>query len=242
MPSNAPKDRPSWRFAYLLGSLFLLILLHPLLAGYRWGPVLLDLFLSLVVVASAYAVSRTAATRMIFSLLMVPVLTTRWLLYLIPTDTIFLFGLAISSAFIGLVAVRILLYVMKQQTVTTETILAALCVYLLFGVAWGLVYCMVEQLTPGAFRIPETVPARAALQQLLYFSLVTLTTVGYGDISPQSPFSQALANIEAVLGQIYLAVLVARLVGIQVAQRMSSAHMVGSDRQERCSDKPGSGP
>jgi hypothetical protein len=54
-------------------------------------------------------------------------------------------------------------------------------------------------------------------------NLVTLTTVGYGDISPQSPFAQALANLEAILGQIYLVVLVARLVGIQVAQGVSAA-------------------
>ena len=128
-----------------------------------------------------------------------------------------------SSAFIALVAVRILLYVIRQQTIATETILAALCVYLLFGVVWGLAYALVEQLTPDAFRFPETVSASAIQQQLLYFSLVTLTTAGYGDISPQSPFAQALANLEAILGQIYLAVLVARLVGIQVAQGMSAA-------------------
>ena len=93
----------------------------------------------------------------------------------------------------------------------------------LFGVVWGLAYALVEQLTPDAFRFPETVSASAIQQQLLYFSLVTLTTAGYGDISPQSPFAQALANLEAILGQIYLAVLVARLVGIQVAQGMSAA-------------------
>jgi hypothetical protein len=63
---------------------------------------------------------------------------------------------------------------------------------------------------------------------------VTLTTVGYGDISPQSAFVQALANVEAILGQIYLTVLVARLVGIQVAQGMSAA------RADRC-DRPGRG-
>lgn len=224
---TATGNKPSWRFAYLLGSLLLLILLHPLLADYAWAPMLLDIFLSLVMIASVYAVSKAAATRMLFFLLMVPALGTRWLLYLVPSDAVLLIGLAVSSAFIALVAVRILLYVMGQQTITTETILAALCVYLLFGLAWGLVYALVEQLAPGAFQFPKTVPASGMLQQLLYFSLVTLTTVGYGDINPQSPFAQALANLEAILGQIYLAVLVARLVGIQVAQRMRAP---GPDR------------
>ena len=224
--TSTTTSRPSWRFAYLLGSLFLLILLHPLLAGYAWGPVLLDLFLSLVVIASVYAVSSAATTRMFFLLLVVPVLGARWLLYFVPSDAVLLIGLAVNAAFVALVAVSILLHVMGQDTITTETVLAALCVYLLFGVAWGLAYCLVEQLTPGAFLFPETVPANAMLQQLLYFSLVTLTTVGYGDISPQSPFAQALANLEAILGQIYLAVLVARLVGIQVAQGMSAVRRV----------------
>ena len=223
MSATETNNRPSWRFAYLLGSLFLLILLHPLLAGHHWGPVLLDLFLSLVVIASVFAVSRQGATRMLFALLMVPVLVARWLLYFIPSDWVLVLGLGIGSVFIVLVAARILFYVVSQRSISTETILAALCVYLLFGVAWGLTYALLEQVTPGAFAFPQATPANAIQQQLLYFSLVTLTTVGYGDISPQSPFAQALANLEAILGQIYLAVLVARLVGIQVAQSMTAA-------------------
>jgi len=223
MSAIATANRPSWRFAYLLGSLLLLILLHPLLAGYAWAPALLDLFLSLVVIASVFAASRVATTRMLFFLLMLPVLVTRWLAYLVPSDAVLLIGLAVNAAYIAMIAVRILLHVMEQRTITTETIRAALCVYLLFGLAWGLFYALVEQLMPGAFRFSETVPASGTLQELLYFSLVTLTTVGYGDISPQLPFAQALANVEAILGQIYLAVLVARLVGIQVAQGMRAA-------------------
>ncbi|MFD2111772.1 potassium channel family protein [Thiorhodococcus fuscus] len=226
-------QRPPRRFAYLLGTLLLLILLHPLLVGLAGESVFFDVFLSMVVIASVYAVPSNSLTRMVFFVLTAPVLGARWLMYLVSNDAIILIGLAASAAFIALSAARILSYVMTQRTVTTEIILAALCVYLLFGVAWGLTYALIEQAMPGAFQIPGMAPDSAILQPLLYFSLVTLTTVGYGDISPQLPFAQAWANIEALLGQIYLAVLVARLVGIQVAQSMNTPQAERCERPER---------
>ena len=210
MSATATENRPSWRFAYLLGSLFLLILLHPLLAGHRWGPVLLDIFLSLVVIASVFAVSKKTATRILFALLMVPVLVARWLLYLVPNDWVLVLGLGIGSAYIALVAARILLYVIKQQSISTETILAALSVYLLFGLSWGMIYAIIEQLSPRSFAFPATQLSADLLRELVYFSLTTLTTVGYGDTTPITPVAQGFSNLKAVLGQIYLAVLVLR--------------------------------
>jgi voltage-gated potassium channel Kch len=92
---------------------------------------------------------------------------------------------------------------------------AALSAYLLAGHFFAITYFQVEQLRPGSFAIAgvATLPAQLDLQTAIYFSYVTLATLGYGDISPLTPTARGLAISEAILGQLYLAVLVARLVG-----------------------------
>jgi hypothetical protein len=159
-------------------------------------------------------------------MLAVPVLGARWLLHFFPVEGVTVFGLAAGAAFVDFVVVKIVLYVLRQTTVTSNTIFAALSVYLLFGLSWGMIYAIIEQLSPGSFAFPATELSADLLRELVYFSLVTLTTVGYGDTTPVTPLAQGFSNLEAVLGQIYLAVLVARLVGIQVAQ---SAKAKGPD-------------
>jgi hypothetical protein len=84
----------------------------------------------------------------------------------------------------------------------------------------------VEDLSPGSFKFPSPESSADPLRGLFYYSLVTLTTVGYGDTTPVTPVAQGFSNLEAVLGQVYLAVLIARLVGLQVAQH---ADVDGSD-------------
>lgn len=219
LPSRS--GRSSWRFAYLLAALLLLIAIHPFFVGSVWESLLLDSFFSLVVLTSVFAVSPATTTRVVVFVLAVPVLGSRWLVYLLPVEAVTAFGLVAGAAFVAFVVVRILLYVLRQTTVTSDTVFAALCVYLLFGLCWGLVFALIEQQSPGSFRFPTTEVGTDLLRELLYFSLVTLTTVGYGDTTPVTPVAQGFSNLEAVLGQIYLAVLVARLVGLQIAQGMS---------------------
>ena len=122
-------------------------------------------------------------------------------------------GLLLFSAF------KLLSFLMQVQKVSQDTINAALCVYLSLGVAWGMVYIVLEILAPGAFRIAEFArePQAMALE-MLYFSMVTLTTLGYGDITPVTPFAKNLSALEAVIGQVYLTILVARLVSLNIAQ------------------------
>lgn len=212
----------SWRFAYLLAALLLLIALHPFFVGNVWEPLVMNFFFSLVIIASVFAVSRSTTTRAVVFILAVPVLAGRWLIHFFPIEAAAVFGLATGAAFVAFIVVRILLYVLRQTTVTSDTIFAALCVYLLFGLSWGLVYALVEQLSPGSFAFPGIELGADLLRELVYFSLITLTTVGYGDTTPVTPITQGFSNLEAVLGQIYLAVLVARLVGIQVAQHVKA--------------------
>jgi voltage-gated potassium channel len=214
---SSTNKEPSWRFANLLATLLLLIAIHPFAAGFDWEPLALDVFLTLVVVAAALAVSRSTSLQILAFTFGLPVLGSRWLDHLFPAHELRMFGLATGAAFLGYVFVRVLAHVLRQATVTSETLYAALCVYLLFGLFWGLVFALLEQVSPGSFAFPAAEPSADRIRELVYYSVVTLTTVGYGDTTPVTSVAQGFSNLEAVLGQIYLAVLIARLVGLHIA-------------------------
>ena len=120
--------------------------------------------------------------------------------------------------------------VLRQREVTSETICMSISVYLLMGLTWGFLYSLIYQLEPNAFSFPSsdvlTAGAPVAKREpvfmvLIYFSLVTLTTIGYGDISPLTMKARYAAIAEGVTGQFYLAILVARLVAMQMSRPMS---------------------
>ena len=121
--------------------------------------------------------------------------------------------------------------VLKQKAVTGETISMSISVYLLLGFTWGFLYVVIFLLQPGAFSIAglaEPMSAHPAdpnplFAVLGYFSLITLSTVGYGDITPLTMQARFAAAAEGITGQFYLAILVARLVGMQMSQGSNQA-------------------
>jgi hypothetical protein len=128
--------------------------------------------------------------------------------------------------FITVITATMLWAVLHRSVVTLDTVLGAVCVFLLLGALWAVLYDVAALHRPDAFRMPDEPPsaspqrtssASLKLPDSLYFSYVTLTTVGYGDIIPISRATRTLAWMEAVTGQIYLIVLVARLVAVHVA-------------------------
>lgn len=125
--------------------------------------------------------------------------------------------------FFGFVAWSELRAVLRQKEITGEAISMAISVYLLFGVTWSFLYDMIYQLQPLAFSMNGTAaalttPGHPVLPVLTYFSFITLTTIGYGDIAPVTLQARYAALAEGVTGQFYLAILVARLVSMQLVQ------------------------
>lgn len=107
----------------------------------------------------------------------------------------------------------------SPAVITTNRITGAVCVYFMLAIDWAVAYSIIDHLFPGSFNGIATQVAGAAFNDYLYFSFVTLTTLGYGDISPAGPLVRALAYLEATAGVLYLAVLVASLLSAYVADQ-----------------------
>lgn len=109
-----------------------------------------------------------------------------------------------------------------RSVVTAESVSASLTVYLLIGTIWANAYALAEYLSPGSFYGLSGEGIVVARRELFYYSFVTLTTVGYGDIGPTGEVARSLAISEAIVGQFYLVVLVASLVGMFLSQRSNN--------------------
>jgi ion channel len=194
------------RFACLLAFLILTIGVDPVLEAFGARGRALEWMLVLALVVALPATSRTLALLSSVALLV-------WVSLHGGVD----WGTALARALLGswcvAMAAFVLFFVLAAEEVDTEHISAALCVYFLVGLGFGAFFASLDFVEPGSLT-----GARAAgaltLPDSVYFSFVTLATLGYGDIVPASLGARSLAVLEAVFGQLYLAVLVARLVSI----------------------------
>jgi hypothetical protein len=129
---------------------------------------------------------------------------------------------ALAAIFLAFTIGAILRAVYRDGDVTTDSVCGAFCGYLLVGVIFGHLYCIVESLVPDSFAMSAAASSAQSVARdrylLFYFSMITMTTVGYGDILPSTALTRGLAMIEAVAGQFYIAVLVAELIGKRVSQ------------------------
>jgi hypothetical protein len=131
-------------------------------------------------------------------------------------------AIGIRALFLTYATVLIVRHTVREQNVTADTIAGAACAYVLTALTWASLYELLEFLRPGSFDIPRTwllQPSHDPSFGLIYFSFTTITTVGYGDIHPMSVRAGGLAMGEAVVGQLYVAIMIARLVGLQLVQR-----------------------
>lgn len=124
---------------------------------------------------------------------------------------------AVYAIYLGVAALLILRDVLSCQQITADTIRGGICVYFLIGFFWALLYGIVVSFDPQAFSQPLI--EGESYRKVIYFSFVTLTTLGYGDIIPVSPLATMLTNLEAIIGQMYPAILIAILVGGYISQR-----------------------
>lgn len=208
------------RFALLLLTLLLYLGLAPFLKGWITARLLMSILLSAVLLSTIYAVSQTRRQAVLVSFLAVPMFATTWLSYVLKWRELTLASHLFSILFVLITVVMILHYVMVAKRVTRDVICAAIVVYLMIGVMGSLIYALLQNVSPGSFSIAEAA-VRESAYVFVYYSFVTLTTLGYGDVTPLTDQARALSFLEAVVGQLYVAVLIARLVGIQISQAIA---------------------
>src|ERR1041385_1973010 len=173
-----------------------------------------------VLLSGSYALSERRKLFYVSLVLALAAVALNCLLLFVSSQWLVLLSNICLLVVLALFTTSILADVFRAGRVTADKIYGALCVYLLIGFAWGVLYAILDELDPGSFSTPQETGAVtenvARVMRMRYFSLVTLTTVGFGDIVPRSPAARMFATLEAVMGQIYLAVLVARLVGLHI--------------------------
>jgi len=133
-------------------------------------------------------------------------------------SSLFLASKIFGGLFFAFMIAVILNYLFKERQITTDVIAGAICAYFLIGLMWSSIFTILELAHPGSFKIQQSMHAESF--SFTYYSYVTLTTLGYGDITPITPQARSFSLLEAITGQIYLATLVARLVSINILQSM----------------------
>jgi hypothetical protein len=200
----------------LLIALALLFFFFPFVEEVKGGDLIVSLLLSLVLLAGVLAVADRKGVLLIALVLAIPALGGRWINHfqphLVPPPTFLVAGLLL----VAFVVVNLLRFVLRAPSVNVEVLCASISAYLMLGLMWTIAYWLVAWVTPTAFAFNTATGTKESMERFnaFYFSFITLSTVGYGDITPVSKVARMLAATEAMTGLLYVAVLIARLVAL----------------------------
>lgn len=209
------------KYTYLLLALLIYFCSSSLLEHYENFSNFFDLFFCIIIFYCNYIVSQKKYILYVVMPLSIVLMSTYW--FTIQRIHIYHNYLILHSLFyiIFLVFITyvILSAVAKQRHITIDTLAGAICGYLLLGITWSAIYLLLATLDQHAFsnQISSEI-FRVRAQHYIYFSFVTLSTLGYGDIIALSPFAKTCSWLEAITGQIYLAVWISQLVSIHIVQ------------------------
>jgi len=208
-------------FFWLLGALLVFLLGVPLADDLMMlsGPVVKPFVFSCFLVIGIWSLKSFARFFFLGIALVIAGIILNVLVASFPS-TVFLYGsLAALFSFLLIAVFCTFKQVVFDTDISANRLVGAVCIYLLLGVIWAVAYSILEMIVPGSFQGFSPLEDREWDSEWLYFSFVTMTTLGYGDISPVSATARALAYIQAVFGQFYIAILVAGLVGAHITHR-----------------------
>ena len=200
----------------LLIVLGLLFFSFPFVEEVKGGDIIVSVLLSLVLISAVLAVANRGRTLVVAVLLMIPAIAGRWINHfrpdLVPPAVFLIAGLVL----VAFVVFNLLSFILRAPSVNAEVLCASISAHLMLGLMWTMAYWLVDQLTPGGAFSFNTNAGKQSMNgfNAFYFSFITLSTVGYGDITPLSRIARWLAALEAMTGLLYVAVLIARLVSL----------------------------
>jgi hypothetical protein len=215
------------KYRVLLLSIVCLVFLDPIIRDSDVSHYLTLVLISLILITGVYAVRGNRAHLIGALILLMPTLLLLWLE--VPINNEFFIIIARTSPTLLFLYTAVLIFhdLLTTRKVNADMIAGGISVYLLIGLIFALIYHAHFLLDPGSFRLSEQLAEltrsgdpRQQLSLFAYFSYVTMTTLGYGDITPIATTARILVQIETLLGQLYVAIFIARLVSIQTATRM----------------------
>lgn len=202
---------------WLLVSLLASLLVLPLLEESQIGRAPLLVGLTITIVFAAYVASATL--RLLIVVLVVITIPTAWATLFLDSKALFITHCVLGSLFFWLVGGAIVVLSIKSRVVTIDAVFGAISAYFLFGLAWALSYWAIYVISPDSISFPEEGMSTggAAVQvanfsDFIYYSFVTMSTLGFGDVTPLGRIVRTLTWIQAVTGQFYGAVIIAWLV------------------------------
>ena len=164
----------------------------------------------IVFIAGGYAACTSKRSLIILLLLATPWIISEWFF---PSSQV----VYLSFFFFFYLVVLLSKMILVSDKITSNTLYGAVCIYLLLGVLWATLYGFINEMFPGAIfsgMLPDAYHHHKEINEFLYFSYTTLTTLGYGDITSVTPVGRIIAVFEAMTGQLFLAFLVARLISV----------------------------
>jgi len=204
----------------LLIAIALLFISSPFIEGLKSGPLIESILFTVVLVSGVLAIADRRRTVVIAAVLAFAALAGQWAHHfrpdLMPPELFHIAGIL----FVLFVVINLLRFVLNASEVGKEVLCASVSAYLLLGLVWTLAYWLVAELIPNAFAFNG---ADKSLQGFngFYFSFITMSTVGYGDITPVAKVARMLAAMQATTGLLYVATLIARLVALQTTPKSS---------------------
>jgi hypothetical protein len=224
--SAAPRRIGLHRFsaAEFLIAVVLLFVVSPFVELIPGGNLIETVLITLVLVMGVLAVGRRRRTLVVAVILALPAFIGKWVNHFrpdwVPTEVFLVTGLL----FVIFVVAHLLGFILRAPRVNSEVLCAGISTYLLLGLSWSFAYLLVAQLAPDAFFLNNGTTTGHSLHgaDAFYFSLITLSTVGYGDIIPVSNVARMLAAMEAITGSLFVAVFIARLVALYSSERLQS--------------------
>lgn len=205
-------------FACLLSVILAMILTTPFLQDYIHLRFLLDVFYTAIFLTAMYVVVQEKRLVKLAAVFAVPMILSLWVRYFFPSDHIVSMGRVCGIIFFALAIYHCGRFIVRTQHVNRDVIIAAIVIYLLMALMWSYAYALLETYQPGSFSSQEGL-VRESRQFFLYYSFVTITTLGFGDITPLTEKAKSLTILEAVIGQVYLVVVLAWLVGMHVSRQ-----------------------
>lgn len=202
----------------LLVLLVFSVFVVPSLTGFQiLQSAFLDLLLSLSLLAGIRIVSKSRTQLVLLTIFLVVAVLFRVLSYVTQGHLVFMMRTISAMISLSILAVVVFFHVFRKGPITIQRVQGAVAGYLLLGLIWVSAYELLEIVSPGSIRNSTlAIPPETMTPSLIYFSFTTLTTVGYGDITPANQVARSLAMLEALTGQLFPAILIARLVSMEL--------------------------